>query len=162
MHPPFLPSQARIDAAAAPSARETDARFALAGAVLVLLGGCIGEQRQDVSGSVSVGGVKADSGRIFFVPIEGNKGPRIVTDIKDGVYQLAGDAGLLAGKYRVELDAQKRTGRKVKGRVMGGEAVERDETIPMAPRIYRDVDSPLIVEIPAADDGVVNIEVPAA
>jgi hypothetical protein len=137
-------------------------KCALTVVALACFSGCLGEQRQVISGTVSVGGVKADTGRLFFVPVEGAKGPRIVAEITDGAYRIESGGGLLAGKYRVELDAQKRTGRKTKGRIMGGEAVERDETIPMAPRLYRDADSPLIVEIPAADDGVVNIEVPGA
>ena len=135
---------------------------ALVVVALACSNGCVAEQRQVISGSVSVGGVKADTGRLFFVPIEGAKGPRILAEITDGAYRIESGGGLLAGKYRVELDAQKRTGRKTKGQIMVGETVERDETIPMAPRIYRDADSPLIVEIPVADDGVVNIEAPAA
>lgn len=129
--------------------------------VLLTALGCGSAERHAVNGAVTVGGQPVEVGRVFFVPVEGAKGPRVSGEIISGQYRIEADGGLEPGKYRVELDAKKKTGRKVQGRVMGGETAQVDETIPIAPPLYRDANSPLVVEVPGAD-GVINIEVPAA
>ncbi|RIK75933.1 MAG: hypothetical protein DCC67_14570 [Planctomycetota bacterium] len=129
--------------------------------LLSALPGCGSSQRYAVSGTITVGGEPVDTGRVFFVPVEGAKGPRVQGEIIGGQYRVTAQGGLLAGKYRVELDAKKKTGRKIRGRIIGGEFGEVDETISMAPRIYQDADSPLIVEVPGATE-TIDIAVPAA
>ena len=63
------------------------------------------------------------------------------------------------GKYRVRVDAQKKTGRKVKGS-NGFEVTMVDEKISMGPKAYAGDQSPLVVEVTAGCDGKFDIVIP--
>ena len=126
--------------------RMRQASFAVV--VLSFMSGCSRVERYPVSGNVTVNGAKADSGRVFLVPVEGVKGPRVAAQISDGVYTFNSDGGLAPGKYRVELEALRKTGRKTKARLVGGEMAEVDETEQLAPAAYRGEESPLLVDVP--------------
>lgn len=128
-------------------------------AAVALLAGCNRSVRYPVTGNVSVNGEKPDSGRVFLVPVEGVKGPRVTAQITNGEYKFVSDGGLAPGKYRVELEALKKTGRKTKARLVGGEMAEVDETQQLAPPAYRSTESPLTVDVPGANGGKIDISV---
>src|SRR5438309_824557 len=82
-------------------------------AVLLVLAGCSGGNRAEVSGSVSLNGQPIEEGSINFIPVEGNTGPGAGGVIKDGRYHIPKHLGVKPGKNRVEIRAFKNTGRKV-------------------------------------------------
>src|SRR5690606_14262989 len=98
MYRAFLVKSAASAVAAPRAIEKAFLKCAWAVVALACFNGCVGEQRQVISGTVYVGGVKADTGRLFFVPVEGAKGPRIIAEITDGAYRIESDGGLLAGK----------------------------------------------------------------
>ena len=78
--------------------------------------GCSGDNGPElysVSGAVSLDGGELKQGSITFVPKEGTSGPSGGAEIKDGVYSVPKEKGLAAGKYRVEIRAIMKTGKKV-------------------------------------------------
>lgn len=134
-------------------------KVSLVVAVLSLVSGCNHAERYPISGNVTVNGAKAESGRVFLVPVEGAKGPRVAAQISDGVYTFNSDGGLAPGKYRVELEALRKTGRKTKARLVGGEMAEVDETEQLAPVAYRGEESPLLVDVPGPAAGKIDITI---
>ncbi len=84
---------------------------------IILLTGCGGGQldARIVEGRVTSGGEPVELGQIRFVPIDGTSGPASVATIRDGHYRIEARGGVPFGKHRVEIDAQKRTGRMVLG-----------------------------------------------
>ena len=85
---------------------------------LVFLGcltgcGSDGPALHGVSGIVSLDAVALEQGSITFLPAEGTSGPSAGSEIVKGVYSVPKEKGLVEGKYRVEVRAQKKTGKKV-------------------------------------------------
>ena len=72
---------------------------------LLLALGCANDDRSSVSGTVTLGGKNLDQGNIMFVPVVREKGSQVSAMIKDGVYQIPKEGGLLPGKYRVAISA---------------------------------------------------------
>ena len=87
--------------------------------VLALLNGCggakeyTGEQRYPLSGKVTVDGQPMESGVISFLPEE-KEGRVSGGPIKGGAYSVTEAMGANAGKYRVKINWNKPTGRRVK------------------------------------------------
>ena len=75
--------------------------------------GCSGDDRTEVSGTVTLNGQPVAEGAITFIPIDGNKGAGAGATIADGKYHIPRSAGVAAGKNRVELRAFRETGKKV-------------------------------------------------
>jgi hypothetical protein len=78
------------------------------GVLLVAIGCGVkidGPPRAAVSGNVTLGGEPLRSGVIRFVPIEGTKGPAILTQILNGYYTTSRIDGPVLGTHRVEIDA---------------------------------------------------------
>jgi len=101
--------------------------------VLLLLTGCSGNDgRHGVAGTVSLDGKPLEEGLICFRPMPGTGGPSAGCPIQDGRFSLSADKGVFAGKFRVEITASKKTGRKVKEPM--GNIV--DETISIIPERY--------------------------
>jgi hypothetical protein len=72
-----------------------------------------GAKRYPLSGKVTVDGQPLDWGSISFLPPSGEQ--RVSGDlIKDGVYSVPEEKGANAGKYKVEIRWNKKTGRKVR------------------------------------------------
>ena len=69
--------------------------------------------RRVVFGNVTCGGEKVAFGEVLFVPIEGTRGPATAAVIVDGQYRAENRGGVPIGKHRVEISAQRATGRKV-------------------------------------------------
>ena len=94
-----------------------------AGMALVLLLGCFtltgcgSSTRIPVEGTVNLDSQPVDGGTISFVPEDytGNGVEHTVetADIKGGKYALTGTHGLVPGKYRVDINWKKKTGRQI-------------------------------------------------
>lgn len=97
-------------------------------------------------------------GMLRFVPIEaGSELPSTSGRIVDGQYRIDQKGGVPLGKYRVEIDARRPTGTKTTN-PMSGQTTE--DTVTMGPKIYAGVQSPLTVDVTAADDGHFNLLIP--
>jgi hypothetical protein len=112
-----------------------------------------------ICGSVTCGGEKVTVGRVSFVPIDGSGGRICVAPIADGQYRTEPLGGVRLGKYRVEIDARRKTGRKIQGS-NGVEQTMIDEEVRMGPAAYAGDKSPLTTEIRADSDGRFDIAMP--
>jgi hypothetical protein len=126
----------------------------------VVPAGCWGSGKRVVHGTVTVGGQRPDAGEIRFIPIEGTPGGTNAAVIVDGAYRIEARRGVPVGKYRVEVAAKRKTGRKVE-KDNGFETAMVEETVPIGPPEYVGEKSPLIREITADSDGRIDIEIPA-
>ncbi len=111
-----------------------------------------------VYGSVMYGDEKVPLGEIFFEPYD-ERGPNCVAPIVDGQYRIDARGGVPLGKYRIRVDARKKTGRKVMGNV-GPERAMIDEEAHMGPAIYKSGQSPLVVDVTADFKGQFDIVIP--
>lgn len=106
-----------------------------------------GLDRNAIGGAVTLDGKPLASGGILFTPVKGTKGPVTGGAIKDGRYQLPQDSGPVAGWYRVEIHATRKTGRMVPApfkRAGENDTVEEQEEA-VAPRF--NFESTLEVEV---------------
>ena len=84
----------------------------LAAFALVALLGCGGSDAS-VSGTVTLNGTPIDAGAVTFVPEGGDAGRiKVGGAILNGKYVVESGRGLLPGKYKVEFNWRKKTGRK--------------------------------------------------
>jgi hypothetical protein len=135
----------------------------LLGAVCLSLAGCSSGDRirtEVIHGSVTIGGRTPETGRVRFVPIERTRGPVSTGRIVDGQYRIDARGGVPVGTHRVEVNARVTTGRKVPGFSPGGEPIEVDETVNLAPDEYAGPNSPFTVEVVAGSDGRIDIKIP--
>jgi hypothetical protein len=105
----------------------------LVAAGALLLGGCGGPPTASVSGSVQVDGQPLKEGSINFVP-EGGAGPTAGGTITDGKYQIGRAAGLWIGKNKVEIRANRKTGKKIPNAMAPGRFI--DEQVEALPPEY--------------------------
>jgi hypothetical protein len=110
-------------------------------------------------GSVSCDGEMAPAGQISFVPVEDAPGPTCAAFIVNGQYRIEERGGVPLGKHRVQVDARKKTGRKIWGR-SGHEPSMIDEEVKMGPQIYAGEQSPLVVDVRPDSDGRLDITIP--
>ena len=110
-------------------------------------------------GSVTCGDEEAPMGRISFVPMDTAAVPPCAAPIVDGQYRFEERGGVPLGKYRVQVDARKKTGRKVMGH-NGFERTMIDEEVRMGPEVYAGNQSPLVVDVTADFDGQFDITIP--
>jgi hypothetical protein len=84
-------------------------------AVLLACAGCHrgGLDRNAIGGSVTLDGKALATGGILFSPIKGTRGPVTGGAIENGRYQLPRASGPVAGWYRVEIHATRKTGKMV-------------------------------------------------
>lgn len=80
-------------------------------AVSLALVGCGGSSAR-VEGTISYDGKPVEEGAITFVPSDG-KAQKVSTRFFQGRYAIDGTHGLTPGKYKVELNALVRTGKKI-------------------------------------------------
>jgi hypothetical protein len=121
-----------------------------AAALLAALAGCGKDEarRGPVRGTVSLGGQPLAEGKIRFFALTG--GISVEGEVRGGKYEIPADRGPTAGKYRVEVTAEKKTGRRVPDRD-GGAGDMKDETVNVVPAKYNQ-DSTLQIDYdPAAD-----------
>ncbi|MDB5335622.1 MAG: hypothetical protein JWN70_1241 [Planctomycetaceae bacterium] len=80
--------------------------------------GCGGEtpiRRASVHGTVKWNGELIEDGTIVFVPINGTRGQPVGTPIVGGEYSVETENGPSVGANKIELYANRKTGKKVKG-----------------------------------------------
>jgi hypothetical protein len=78
-----------------------------------MLCGCGGKpeiERLPVSGTVTVNGQPLSSGRIRFTPQVGTVGPAGAAGVANGKFSIPAEAGVVAGEYRVEIEAEENLG----------------------------------------------------
>jgi hypothetical protein len=126
--------------------------------VLAVAGGCNRSElpRRVVFGDVTCGGEKVAFGEVLFVPIEGTPGPATAAVIVDGRYRAGNRGGVPIGKHRVEVSAQRATGRKAPT----PEGTMVDEAVSIGPAKYAGPQSPLVAEVKADGDGQFDIALP--
>jgi hypothetical protein len=89
-----------------------------------------GDQRFPISGQVSYDGEPVDFGSISFIPVDGDKQRVSGGYISAGKYEVPEAQGPNAGKYKIEIRWQKRTGKKFKQAQTGEMEDERKEGLP--------------------------------
>lgn len=123
-------------------------------------GGCgRGAVAKVMQGNVTRGDKAVLGGKVSFVPLEGNSAWICAGAIQNGQYRIDARGGVPLGKYRVQVDARAKTGRKVKG-FNGIEMAMMDEEVQLSPKNYVDQNSPLTVEVCADSDGRFDIVIP--
>ena len=94
-------------------------------AVILGCGGSDG--RLAVEGSVQVDGAPLDQGEIVFLPSGSTKGPLAAGEIVDGNFRIPANKGLVAGSYRVEITADRKTGKKIQADERSSDMVDQLE-----------------------------------
>ena len=122
--------------------------------------------RVPVYGQVSVNGRTAEDGVVRFVPVgdkdkEGPKRPSEMATIVGGKYQVESGGGLRQGRYRVEVEVDRKTGKQVMKRASRGDVLKVDETVLVSPPRYAGKDSPLEYTADASANRRFDIDVPA-
>ena len=112
--------------------------------LVVVCGGCGGgdANRGAVQGRVTLDGQPIETGEITFFPTDGNQGPVAGGRIRDGNYSIAAPMGPAIGPNRVEISANKMTGKQLPG--PGGKLI--DQSVEAVPAQYN-TDSQLIQEV---------------
>ncbi len=106
-----------------------------------------------VSGIVNLDTVEIKQGSITFVPIAGTNGPSAGSEIVDGAYAIPKEKGLVEGKYRVEVRALKKTGKRVEVGSPSPPGTMMDEVVEaVAPRF--NTASTLEAEIPSTQESL--------
>lgn len=140
-----------------PTFRLVPTAIGLAVLCIVSAGCDKGPSTKVVYGSVTCGGEIVPTGRITFVPIAA--GRLCAAPIVDGQYRIDAQGGAPFGRYRVEIDARKKTGRQIEGH-NGSETTMIDEKVRMGPQRYAGDQSPLVVDIRADSDGQFDVAIP--
>ena len=127
--------------------RETIARtcatHALMGFALAACVSCGGVgSLGDVSGTVTVDGTPVEAGTISMRPVAPGAGGPAGGAIEDGKFQVASRGKLLAGKYTVQVQASKKTGRTIRD-------PQRGDVEEFAPLVL--ADSPQEIELSAGN-----------
>lgn len=115
--------------------RRTFIFLSLAG--FLTMPGCFGStdpSLAEVKGTVRLDGEPISDGTITFFPAEGVKGPTAGGGIVDGKYTVSRVKGVAVGKNKVEILANRKTGRKVPDPSRPG--TERDEVKQFVPEKY--------------------------
>jgi hypothetical protein len=99
------------------------------GGIVILIGlgltGCSNDGRVAVSGTVTLDGTPLENAAISFRPTPGHDGLTAGGQVIDGKFEFAAQHGLLPGKYLVNIQAFRPTGRMVKDPQAGKEIAEQ-------------------------------------
>ncbi len=138
--------------------------FGLCVLLEIALTGCEATKpvRVPVSGQVRVNGQVAADGVVRFEPIKEKSGPArasAMVPIIDGKYQVQASSGLQEGRYRVEVEVWRKTGKKTKKQVLG-EIAEVDETVLVSSQKHAGKDSPLEYMAQSTSNDRFDIDVP--
>jgi hypothetical protein len=126
---------------------------------LAALGGCRkGPPAIELHGSVTCNGEKVSAGQVTLVPLDDN-GRVCAATIVDGQYRIAAQGGVPLGKYRVQIDARRKTGRKVNS-FNGVELAKVDEEVSIGPKDYGNQRSPLSLDVSRDFPGCYDITLP--
>lgn len=134
-----------------------------------LVAGCgqSGPKRYAVSGSVAFAGEPVAEGAIAFVPIDDTQGPRVGANIQQGEYKIDRAGGPMAGRYRVEVSAPRKTGRKYKAPQrfvnvqVKPENAMIDEIVDVIPPKYSGATSELVREVQDGGNNVFDFDLKA-
>lgn len=101
----------------------------LALAITLVMAGCghEGPARQAVSGVITLDGKPLPSGTVTFAPLDG--ATAATAEIRDGAYQIARSEGPAPGRYQVEINAVKPTGKRIKHPDLPSETIEEVRNI---------------------------------
>lgn len=112
-----------------------------------LVSGC-GESRSRgaVSGIVTLDDVAIETGSISFIPLEGTNSPTSGAVITLGKYEIPREKGPMAGTFRVEIRAQRKTGNKIAAGSPAPPGTMIDETEEAIPARYNN-ESTLRVDV---------------
>ena len=93
----------------------TTTRFRIGLGLLLLLAvlGCAGSKRASVTGKVTFDGQPLEEGRITFVPDQSNPGPTAGAAVVKGTYTVPAANGVFVGKNTVQINAVRKTGKKI-------------------------------------------------
>lgn len=89
--------------------------------------GDAGPARQPVSGVITLNGKPLPSGTVTFAPLDG--ATAATAEIRDGAYQIARSEGPAPGRYQVEINAVKPTGKMIKHPDLPSETIEEVRNI---------------------------------
>src|ERR1700682_3226930 len=81
------------------------------GLALLVAGGCSRGDHTVIHGTVTLDGRPLESGGILFTPIDRTQGTATGSDVKQGHYQSSPGKPPAIGRNRVEITAQRPTGR---------------------------------------------------
>jgi len=95
-----------------------------------------GGDRAGVSGKITLDGQPLPSGSIAFEPIEGTQSPSAGAEIRDGSYAIDRDKGPTSGKFRVKINSQRKTGKKIAAGSPAPPGTLVDETVEAVPARY--------------------------
>jgi hypothetical protein len=87
----------------------------LVSVVFLMLTGCGANNanRGNISGAVKLDGKPLEQGSILFAPMEGTHGTATGGTIENGRYKFSGEEGPAIGWNRVEIQAMRKTGKKI-------------------------------------------------
>ena len=98
--------------------------------VLMIVGasGCGGgPERFTVGGQVTLDGQPLPDGEIVFRPTGATKGPTAAGSIDNGVYLIPEARGPMAGSYTVSIEAERKTGKKIRANMIGTATTDQYE-----------------------------------
>lgn len=128
-------------------------------ACLVAIGCTKGTPGKVLHGTVTCGGENVAFGQVAFLPLDNRSTPGFAATIVDGQYRIPALRGVPLGKYRVCIDARRRSDRKVQG-FNGMEMATVDEEVRMGPPAFAGQESPLVVELRADFQERFDIAIP--
>ena len=97
---------------------------------LLLLAGCRDGQRQASEGTVTLDGQPLSEGTITFLPQSGTAGPTAGGTITMGRFSVPAEKGTFSGAFRVEITAQRKTGRRINSDTAAGMVDQREQFLP--------------------------------
>ena len=83
-----------------------------------------------MQGTVTLDGEPLAEGSISFRPLRGTQSPTAGASIKNGSFNIDSKVGLIAGIFRVEIMASRKTGKKVPDQITGGMVDEYEQYVP--------------------------------
>jgi hypothetical protein len=130
--------------------------------VIFVISGCSPsvQERIVVQGTVTYQGNPINDGVISFIPAGGSMRESLGANIKEGRYSISSASPLMAGTYRVEIQAYRETGRQVPNitapnRNKAGQEMQA-EKVPYLPEEFN-TSSRLTAEI-TSESNAVNFE----
>ncbi len=79
----------------------------------VAVWGCHHDGRQSLEGTVTLDGQPLPAGDITFFPVPGTPGPTAGGKIVEGCFSISAKGGTMAGTFRVQITASRKTGKQV-------------------------------------------------
>lgn len=104
--------------------------------LLALLASGCGGGYAAVQGTVTLDGAPVDTGYLTFVPTDAALGPSGRASIANGRYAMDASGQLKPGAYRVEIYAQRKTGKKIRAGSPAPPGTMIDEEVEAIPAKY--------------------------